>query len=309
MKNIQKINDSIESIIKNLYEFKKLLIESNSGDEVAPDKIGQIVQQELEDFDSLRKALESEKWPEAVNVNLICDPTNEQDKLERGRGVIDLMIEFDIKDKKLLDFGCGEGHLPFVAASDYESTMAVGYDCLKNDKWSNFQKENLMYSDDWNDVLKNGPYDVIVIFDVIDHAKNENAVSILNKAREALKYDGRIYMRCHPYISRHGTHLYHHLNKSYAHLVFTKEELTKIVPDQRFVEDNINVIFPLITYKEFITKSNLEVESMREIRSNVDSFFKIPKIAERIIKNNSLTSFPEFQMGIDFVDYVLKMSN
>ena len=59
MKNIQKINDSIESIIKNLYEFKKLLIESNSGDEVAPDKIGQIVQQELEDFDSLRKALES----------------------------------------------------------------------------------------------------------------------------------------------------------------------------------------------------------------------------------------------------------
>ena len=37
-----------------------------------------------------------------MNVNLICDPTNEEDKKARGRGIIELTIEETIKDKKFL---------------------------------------------------------------------------------------------------------------------------------------------------------------------------------------------------------------
>lgn len=310
MENFDKLNDLIDAAFNNLLEIKRIInnasempaIKTQSTNETNPehDVSG--------DFESLKKALESDKWPEAVNPNLICDPNNEQDKLERGRGIVELMIEPDLKGLKVLDFGCGEGHVAFVA-TEYEPTIVVGYDCSENEKWGGFQKPNLIYTKDWNETLKHGPYDVIVLFDVIDHAKSEDAVSILRKARQALSDDGQIFMRCHPYISRHGTHLYHHLNKAYAHLVFTKEELKTIVPDQSFVEESTGVIFPLKTYDTFAKQANLEIIHRREINSKVDSFFKIPKIAERIIKNHQLDSFPEFQMGLDFVDYVLKKSN
>lgn len=248
------------------------------------------------------------KWPEAVNPNLICDPSNEQDKLERGRGIVELMIEPDLKGLKMLDMGCGEGHVPFVA-SEYEPTLVVGYDCEENEKWNSFQKPNLFYTKDWKKALEKGPYDVIVLFDVIDHVKNENAASVLSKAASALTDEGRIYLRCHPYISRHGTHLYHHLNKAYIHIVFNKEELKELIPDPKFAEESIGVLYPLKTYESFIKQANLEVVHRREITSKVDSFFKIPKIAERIMKNHNLDSFPEFQMSLDFVDYVLKKLN
>ena len=57
----------------------------------------------------------SDRWPEAVNPNLICDINSDEDKSERGRGIIDILIEEDLKDLKFLDFGCGEGHCPAIA--------------------------------------------------------------------------------------------------------------------------------------------------------------------------------------------------
>jgi hypothetical protein len=44
----------------------------------------------------------------------------------------------------------------------------------------------------------------------------------------------------------------------------------------------------------------------REITSKVDPFFKIPKIAERIMETVKAKQFPEFQLGMDFIDYVLE---
>jgi len=311
MEKIEKLNELIDKVFENLREIKINLnnLSQDNNNKVEAQSVSATENTyDINDFESLKKALESDKWPEAVNPNLICDPSNEQDKLERGRGIVELMIEPDLKGLKMLDFGCGEGHVAYVA-TEYEPSLVVGYDCVENEKWSGFQKSNLLYTKDWNEALKSGPFDVIVLFDVIDHAKSEDGVSILRKVRQALTDDGQVFMRCHPYISRHGTHLYHHLNKAYAHLVFTKEELNTIAPDQKFVEESTGVLFPLKTYDTFAKQANLEIVHRREITSKVDSFFKIPKIAERIIKNHQLDSFPEFQMSLDFVDYVLKKSN
>jgi len=314
MPNVKKISDALDKIIKALFEFKDALNEDVKTElvEVPHTQIvetkeeKQIIMPADDNFESLKKALESEKWPEAVNPNLICDPNNEQDKLERGRGIVELMIEPDLKDLKVLDFGCGEGHVAFVA-TEYEPTFVVGYDNKENNKWSAYeQKENLLFTNDFEKVLEKGPYDVVVIFDVLDHCKYEDPISLLKKARDVLAENGQIYMRCHPFVSKHGTHLYHQLNKAYAHLVFTKEELEQLVPNQNFVEESIGVKFPLATYDKFIKEAQLETVHRREITSNVDNFFKIPKIAERIISQNGFESFPEFQMSLDFVDYVLK---
>lgn len=318
MANIKKVNDTIDLIMKSLIELKQAMAEdggeststfndaktfnATSKKESSPSPVLDI---DLEGFEALKKALENEKWPEAVNPNLICDPDNESDKLERGRGIVELMIEPDLKGLKVLDIGCGEGHVAYIA-SEYEPLTVVGYDIKENEKWKEFKKDGLIYTTNFNEVLAEGPFNVIVMFDVLDHVKGETPIELLKKAKDALAPDGQIYMRCHPYTSKHATHLYHHINKAYVHLVFTQEELKQLVKDNKYVEENIGVMTPMKTYESFIQGAGLTQAHRREITSKVDPFFKIPRIAERIIHNTKNKQFPEFQMGLDFIDYVLK---
>ena len=312
MANVKKVNDTIDLIMKSLIELKEAIAEDGPSTNFQKNvnntsniKETPIVDIDVESFDALKKALESEKWPEAVNPNLICDPSNENDKLERGRGIVELMIEPDLKGLKVLDMGCGEGHVAFVS-SEYEPMVVVGYDIEENEKWKEFKKDGLIYTTNFNEVLAEGPFNVIVLFDVLDHVKNETPIDLLKKAKDALAPDGQIYMRCHPYTSKHATHLYHQLNKAFVHLVFTDEELKQLVKDNKYVEDNIGVTTPMKTYQTFIENSGLTQVHRREITSKVDPFFKIPRIAERIMQKTKSKQFPEFQLGLDFIDYVLK---
>lgn len=326
MANNDKINGILDGVINGLLQLKDALNDGDKQPQVtaqatpAPVKAEQHLQrkpapvverpaapEDLDSFDALKKALESEKWPEAVNPNLICDPNSESDKVERGRGVIELMIEEDLKNLKFLDIGCGEGHAAFVSA-DYQTAISVGYDIKRHESWDRFsgQKSNLLLTTDMAEVRSNGPYDVIILFDVLDHLQGEQPEAMMKNVASLLKDGGKVYMRVHPFISRHGTHLYHNINKAYAHLVFTEAELNQLAPDATFKEPNIGVKYPLRTYSAWIDASGLKIENRRDITEKVEPFFKIPKIAERIMKNVGSQSFPDFQMSLQFVDYVLK---
>ena len=303
MADTQKINEAIDQMIKALNEFKttlgtqKPIVTTQESETKKPE--------EMDDFESLKTALLSDKWPEAVNPNLICQPDSESDKMERGRGIVELMIEEDLKDLKVLDFGCGEGQCAYVS-TEYSPKLVVGYDIKQSQTWTGYSKENLLFTTNFQDVMDKGPYDVIVLFDVIDHAKNEDATSILKKAQSVLSDNGKIYMRCHPFTSRHATHLYHDINKAYIHLVFSPEEVKQLVPSSKYVEQNNGVTRPIASYSKFIESASLQVVTRRDIISKVEPFFKIPKLAERIIKHTQFDEFPEFQMSMDFLDYVLK---
>lgn len=303
MADTQKINEAIDQMIKALNEFKTIL--GTQKPVVAAQEIEVKKPEEFDDFESLKAALLSDKWPEAVNPNLICQPDSESDKMERGRGIVELMIEEDLKDLKVLDFGCGEGQCAYVS-TEYNPKLVVGYDIKQSQSWAGYSKENLVFTTNFQDVMDKGPYDVIILFDVIDHAKNEDATSILKKAQSVLSDNGKIYMRCHPFTSRHATHLYHDINKAYIHLVFSPDEVKDLVPNSKYVEDSIKVVTPIASYQKFIEDSNLKIVTRRDITSKVEPFFKIPKIAERIIKHVNFREFPEFQMSMDFLDYVLK---
>ncbi len=316
MVDIKKIQGLVEKIEECLVELKN--IEASLSEEplaapvtVEPTVTAQAAKavaqssDDLGDFEGLKRALESNRWPEAVNPNLICDQQSESDKLGRGRGIVDLMIDTDLNSKKVLDIGCGEGHFSFVAA-EYSPELSVGYDIKTDPHWSTFEKPNLLLTTDLTEVESRGPYDVIVLFDVIDHIQQAQPVDLLKKAKDMLTPDGKIYMRCHPFVSRHGTHLYHACNKAFAHLVFTPAELSQLVPDRSMEVPSIGVVFPIKTYQDFIDKAGLKVDNRRDVSVKVEPFFKIPKIAERIMKNTGVPSFPEFQMSLEFIDFVLK---
>lgn len=257
--------------------------------------------QEYSDFDSLKTALLSDKWPSAVNPNLICDPNSEVDKKERGIGVVELLVEDPLSSEdKFLDYGCGEGHCAAAAASVLGCKLSVGYD-PKPFNWPTV--DNTTFTSSYDEVMSLGPYKAILIFDVLDHVENSGPSDLLIKAANLLTPDGKIYIRCHPWTSRHGTHHYHKLNKAFVHLVFNESELNQLTDYEP--DPNLKITFPMHSYKLNFDKAGLKILSERKITEKVESFFKIPKISERIIKNTGHEQFPEFQMGLQFVDYVL----
>jgi hypothetical protein len=94
MTEIKEVSETIDQIIRGLMELKKKLRDIVPSPSIAAD-----VDDSMDTFEKLKIALTSDRWPEAVNTSLICDPTIEADKVVRGRGVIELIIEEEIKGK------------------------------------------------------------------------------------------------------------------------------------------------------------------------------------------------------------------
>jgi 2-polyprenyl-3-methyl-5-hydroxy-6-metoxy-1,4-benzoquinol methylase len=257
------------------------------------------------DLEQLKTLLAGKDWPEAVNPVLICDPNSEKDKEDRAVGVIELMVEDDLVGKKFLDMGCGEGHC-VVAAAKAQAAAAVGYDIVESPRWAEFsQTPGVTFTSDFAKVLEQGPYNVILVFDVIDHLINDSQAEFLKLAKSALAPGGKIYMRAHPRTSRHATHLYHDLNKAFVHLVFTEDELKEIVPNPTSYIKNMGPTRPLGSYDYWLEEAGLVKVSRREVREPVEEFFKQPLLASRIMKNADFQEFPQFQTEMVFVDFVL----
>jgi len=258
------------------------------------------------EFEELKKTLVSSDWPESVLEFQIVDDNSEQEKMDRAEGVVDILIQQDLKNKKFLDFGCGEGHMAKYAST--QCSASVGYDIIKSNN-ENFiweeKQENFLLTTDLEKVKENGPYDVILIYDVIDHC--EKASDLLIQASTFLSEKGEIYLRCHPWCSRHGGHLYRQINKAFVHLVFSKNELIEIGYK---VDESIKtkVLYPILSYKKIIETAGLKMNEPELERQNVEDFFKNNELVSNRIKKSvplSNSEFPEFQLSLCFLDYIL----
>lgn len=290
MPDLQKINQSLELAIQSLLELKKEINEESMH-----------TQFESQEFKTLREAVQSDEWPSAVNPMLICDPDSLTDIEDRAKGIIELLITEDLIEKKFLDYGCGNG-ATVNAATEYKTSLSIGYD-IENQNWQS--KNGSILTSNWLEVEQNKPYDIILLFDVIDHLSGESPTDVLKKIKNVLSENGKIYMRCHPWTSRHGTHLYHNLNKAYLHLIFSPEELQALLPESKNAEPNICVTYPIKTYTSYIEEAGLKIVNRKNTTETVEEFFKEPKIAKRIMNKTKFENFPEFQMSLQFVDFIL----
>lgn len=247
------------------------------------------------EFTELRKILKSPNWPEAVPNELICED-NIEENMERAYGLIH-KIQTNLYKKKFLDIGCGEGHTIYAAAS-YDAEISAGYDIIKNKKWK--KKEGIVFTDNWENLKKIGPFDIILINDVLDHA--EDPLDVLLKAKEIKEKElGRIFLKLHPWTSRHGTHLYKEMNKAYIHCIFTEEEIQKLGLEQ--LKTN-KITDPKMFYRDLIEKSNLRIIKEEITTQSMEVFFTHnPKLLQRIKSIN-----PEFEVSISeiqMIDYIL----
>ena len=235
--------------------------------------------------------LQSPDWPEATPSVLICDENSEFDKTERAMGIIDY---FSLENKRVLDFGCGEGHLAATVKSG-----SVGYDIVRSGNLLWESQEEYLLTTDFDKVLRNAPYDTIILFDVLDHCKSP--VETLTQVKSVCSPNTQVLVRCHSWMSRHGSHLYKKANKAWIHLFFSEDELAQMglaieQPLQKYY-------FPLGEQKKWFTEAGFNIVKENAIKSAVEQFFRNPKLASRLKGGHK--DFPEFQMSQSFNDYTL----
>jgi 2-polyprenyl-3-methyl-5-hydroxy-6-metoxy-1,4-benzoquinol methylase len=241
--------------------------------------------------------LNSEDWPEAAPTFLICEET-EQDKLERAEGIVDY-LNVDLAGKRVLDFGCGEGHVSQVASKT--AALSVGYDLNQTGSLPWESDTGAILTTDFSRVTEQGPYDVVLLYDVLDHC--DNPVAVLEQVASVATLESKIVIRCHSWMSRHGGHLYRQLNKAYIHLVFTPEELKLMGLELPNLQ---KYYFPINTHQGWFKEAGFEVVSHEPVKTSVERFFHRPKIVKRLPLDQFKGEFPEWQMSQSFNDYVLK---
>lgn len=261
-----------------------------------------VIEKSEYEFRSLCHVLHTDEWPQAAQHDIIIDPESEYEKIIRGKDIVNILVGNDVFSVNVLDFGCGEGYSAFFCAD--VAKYVVGYDRKFHDQWKSLQKENLLYTTSWADVI-NLRYEVILLFDVLDHLEDSNIVSVLSDVKKLLSPKGKLYIRVHPWCSRHAIHQYYSLNKAYLNLIFSKEELMRVCPV--YMENTGLIKMPFKEYSDFFEECGLKIESMRAVRDNVEPIFQSSLFAKRIRHNYNIKDlpFPDFQMSVTFIDYIL----
>ena len=251
----------------------------------------------MNEKEQILSLVKSDEWPRAVDPDMICDLNSEEDKQSRAEGILEML---PVVNGKFLDFGCGEGHLARLIKS--ETKRAIGYDIESFPTWDEDQTTN------WKMVLDNGPYDLILVYDVLDHCGDP--VAALKQIKQAKAPKGQIFIRFHPWAGRHGGHLYHTINKAYAHLILTEDEIEEL----RATAPPVNrIIHPIATYKSWIKEAlsitTNHAEGYDITEEPAEDFFKeTPIIRKRLASTYAKSpvykdgSFPSNPLKHSFAD-------
>jgi 2-polyprenyl-3-methyl-5-hydroxy-6-metoxy-1,4-benzoquinol methylase len=263
----------------------------------------------LDDENQITRIFNDEKWPKAVDDSLIA--SSEDDKNDRAAGIVFLFLNDDVLGKKILDFGCGDGNVSHHI-SEKGAIQSVGYDINKVDIWDSYKPApNLLLTTDFSQVTSSGPYDIIILYDVIDHSADP--FGLLNQIKSVLAPGGIVQVRCHPWCSRHGGHTYRSMNKAFSHLFLSPEAVIKFSDGKAPLQ---KIIHPRMTYQDWFTKCGFTVRSLEAVSDKVEDFFTQQPLRNQIIhlwKSSPMQDyasgqvFPDFPMSQSFLDYVLEI--
>jgi 2-polyprenyl-3-methyl-5-hydroxy-6-metoxy-1,4-benzoquinol methylase len=262
---------------------------------------------------TFEKIVNDPEWPEAVPSDLLADETPE-DMMARATGLLEATIDRNLEGLSFLDFGCGEGYT-IPAVLEKGVSEAVGYDIKESPAWDSlvYKTCNKGYFTSNYDDLEPASFDVILLYDVLDHA--EKPQEVLERVGKLLAPNGIVYVRCHPWTSRHGGHMYRTLNKAYVHLAVDDVHLKRM---GYTTEPMRKVLRPLKHYKEIIQAAGFK--AVRDYVKNdpMENFFRnnenVKKALHRHWDTERLRTPPlddakiNHILEIEFVDFVLQQA-
>jgi SAM-dependent methyltransferase len=239
-------------------------------------------------------------WPEAF-PSFMASKTSTQDQINRANAVLDMMLDRNVEGMRFLDYGCGEGWIVQEILKRGVSE-AWGYDIQKSDNWANL-KGNVKMSGNGTD-LPSEHFDVIMLYDVLDHC--EDPVGLMARVSRCITPKGVVYVRCHPWTSRHATHLFKQgINKAYVHLFLKHQEIEVLINDKpMFTREEKK---PLEAYHWWFKEFDIKKE--RPVKEPVSDFFHVPAFKELLANEQSIPmveidSFLKL-METQFIDYCL----
>lgn len=248
----------------------------------------------------LKAFLSSDEWPPAVEPSAIVD--TKEKAIDRAKVILDLVVGEQLEGRNFLDFGCGDGDVAVVAHT--RGAISVGYDIN-----TEFKLDGPLFTNDFEVARKNGPYDIILLHDVLDHIQSIDPITAMQQVRSMLKNSGRVYVRNHPWCARHGGHLYQKINKAFVHLVFDEIELVRIGGYES--EHNVKVTRPMETYRNWFQESGFDIISEIPIKTPVEESLLKPSFANQRLEEKWKDRPTEMRgdMEIEFVEYILEANS
>lgn len=243
----------------------------------------------------------SEAWPPAIPEYMLCGNC-EDDKKQRAQNIVAHVLEnelfqqrWDVKDKKVLDFGCGEGHVAHEFVN--QGARAFGFD-VHRFPW--VSSDACILTADVEKIKAHAPFDFIVLYDVIDHCGDP--MKELRLIRSLCGPKTQVFIRFHMWSSRHGGHLYRQVNKAWLHLLFAAEELELLGvspdPTPHFFQSKL--------HQESVLDCCGFVRRSSEVYySFVEDIFKQPPISTRFEALFPGLRFDKI-ISESFIDYILQ---
>lgn len=245
--------------------------------------------------------LKSEAWPEAVMPHMIVTHKKATEKQFRALQVARLVG--GMEGQTVLDIGCGEGYV--ANEIGHQAKRVIGYDIKPFDTWEKLSTEVVNFTTAKGD-LEAFRYDTIIAYDVLDHLEGEEPVKFMTWLNSVLAPGGRVFVRTHPWTSKHGGHLYENgCNKAFAHLVLTPDELAQagvnLPPCFKFTR-------PMATYESVFNEAGFKISARKGQSEPVDQFVS-DELLGRIIKitwKDTIDPASALKiMSNSFIDYTL----
>lgn len=239
-------------------------------------------------------------WPVAVESHLEAAATSE-DQINRANAMLDMMVHRPIEDSTFLDFGCGAGWVAKQALKR-GALSATGYDLISNSNWH--KDDPVTFTNVFKDIADK-KYDMIMLYDVLDHCQDPE--ELMKQVRSVVKPNGVVYVRNHPWTSKHASHLYKNgLNKAYIHLFLSWEELVDQGYTPEFTRQEKD---PFPAYGWWFEGNEFTIEKENFHRNLVNEFFFSGDFKTLIMNEQQIdaTQIERFysDMEVEFVDYIL----
>ena len=236
-------------------------------------------------------------WPRSI------DPVvRHLNGAEKAHQIISHVLPQNIESENVLIFG-GE-IATLLEARAKGAKKVVGF---QTEVFDNPQYDGIHFAADDQSLRVFGlNFRHAVMFDYLDHITDP--LGVLKLCKKVMENEGTLHVRCHPWFSKHGEHIhecYEAADRSFAHLVFTDEQLLELGLKRKFTLRSVKGVS---SYRDFFKSAGFVIDDELIYREEIPSeLLNYPELWNRLTGTiNSNIDLADLQITV--IDFRLKIA-